>query len=92
MRTILLFVFALFVCTGVSAQDDKKKETQKKESVTQADQKTAATTGTVAPPPSAGDGANLTPEQQGFTKQTINGKDVYVKESGQMIIYYEPKK
>jgi hypothetical protein len=89
MRTILLFASVLFVSTNITAQDKPKKETTKKESST-TDQK-AAPSSTVTPPV-IGDGPNLTPEQQGFTKQTINGKDVYVKESGQMIIYYEPKK
>lgn len=37
------------------------------------------------------EGTIPTPEEQGYTKQTINGKDVYIKAVGQMILQYEPK-
>ncbi len=37
------------------------------------------------------EGAIPTPEQQGFTKQTIGGKDIYTKEEGALIIQYIPK-
>jgi hypothetical protein len=36
------------------------------------------------------EGTIPSPEQQGFTKQNINGKDVYVKEQGQLILQYIP--
>ncbi len=38
------------------------------------------------------DGTVPTPEEQGFTKQTINGKDTYIKEEGQIMQQYTPKK
>ncbi|MDO9001179.1 MAG: hypothetical protein Q7W45_15550 [Bacteroidota bacterium] len=38
------------------------------------------------------EGTITTPEEQGFTKEIINGKDVYTKEEGQIKLQYIPKK
>jgi hypothetical protein len=93
MKTILLFVSAVLVSANISAQDQpKKQQALKKEATTKVEEKVSAPTTTISAEKQASDGANPTPEEQGYTKQTINGKDVYVKESGNMIFYYEPRK
>jgi hypothetical protein len=93
MKTIVLFASALFVSINISAQDQpKKQQALKKEASTKVELTASAPTTTVSTEKQVSDGANPTPEEQGYTKQTINGKEVYVKESGQMILYYEPKK
>jgi hypothetical protein len=92
MKTILLFAPVLFVSLNISAQDQPKKQASKKEAITKAEEKVSAPTTTVSAEKQVSDGANPTPEEQGYTKQTINGKEVYVKESGNMIFYYEPRK
>lgn len=91
MKVIYSFLLVLFLNNMVSAQDNKKQVTADKEAVI-TNTLISSSQKTVAPVPVTTDGANLTPEQQGYTKQVIDGKDVYVKQQGQMIYYYEPKK
>lgn len=81
----------LFLYNMASAQDDKKQVANSKEPVS-TNTLISASQKTVDPGHVKVDEANLTPEQQGYTKQIINGKEVYVKQQGQMIFYYEPKK
>lgn len=102
MRTVF-FVPVFFFALTVSAQDQKKKETSRNTNVTiiattpstvVLNERNVTTTppSTVALTERSMDSANLTPEEQGYTKKMINGKEVYVKEAGQMTFYYEPKK
>ena len=74
-----------------TAQENKKQVATDKETVS-TNTLISSSQKTVEPAPGITDGANLTPEQQGYTKQVIDGKEVYVKQQGQMIYYYEPKK
>lgn len=91
MKVIYSFLLILFLHNMAIAQDNKKQVSTDKETVS-TNTLISSSQKTVEPVPVTTDGANVTPEQQGYTKQVINGKDVYVKQQGQMIYYYEPKK
>lgn len=101
MRTVF-FVPVFFFALSVSAQDQKKEVSQNTKVTVTATPPTTVVfnqRNVTATPPStvalnerSMDSANLTPEQQGYTKKIVNGKEVYVKEAGQMTFYYEPKK
>ena len=90
MKAIYSILFIVFLHNIACAQDNKKQVSTDKETVS-TNTLISSSQKTVEPTPVTTDGANLTPEQQGYTKQIIDGKDVYVKQQGQMIFYYEPK-
>lgn len=92
MRIILLIASVIVITGKTSAQSQTEKNQQKKEAILKAEETVTAPATTVSATTNKSEGANLTPEEQGYTKKTINGKEVYVKESGQMIFYYQPKK
>jgi hypothetical protein len=91
MKVIYSFLLVLFLHSMVIAQENKKQISSGQQPLSTSTV-IASSQKTVEPTPVTKDGANLTPEQQGYTKQVINGKDVYIKQQGQMIFYYEPKK
>lgn len=91
MKAIITFLFILFLHNQACAQDNDKKQISSGQQPVNTTTVIASSQKTVTPTPVTTDGANLTPEQQGYTKQIINGKEVYVKQQGQMIFYYEPK-
>ncbi len=101
MRTVS-FVSVLFCALSVSAQNTENRNVTVSatppSTVPVAAARpsnvplTATEPSTVALTQRSTDPANPTPEQQGYTKKIIGGKEVYVKETGQMTFYYEPKK
>jgi hypothetical protein len=89
-----LAVLALFIYSFSFAQDDKGKKAEK---TTASDSKTTSVQqstsqkeikpGGLAPVAEP----NPTPEQQGFTKYTVDGVEYYHKQEGQLQINYKPK-
>lgn len=97
-RIILILFFTLFALVN-NAQNNSIKATVKSETILDGkarvdlssqkdDNQKAAPIGNSDPVAEP----NPTPEQQGYTKYTIDGKDYYYKEEGQLKINYDPKK
>lgn len=92
MKIAYSILCILFLSGAISAQDKDKKQVSGEQKPVSSNTVTAASQKTIDPGHVKTDGVNLTPEEQGYTKHIVNGKEVYVKEQGQMMFYYEPKK
>jgi hypothetical protein len=89
MKNLATLSFLLFFSVGVNAQTDKKNNSKapvssvvstKTDSV-KATQKTASFI----------EGTIPTPEEQGFVKKIVDGKEIYIKEAPGIQIQYQPK-
>ncbi|MGZ4044569.1 MAG: hypothetical protein ACXVNM_07415 [Bacteroidia bacterium] len=89
MKNFIGFSLLFFLPVCFSAQTDKKTNSvnsNQSGSVAKADTlKKSPTKAT-----SFTEGTIPSPEEQGFTKETINGKDVYFKNSNGIRIQYQP--
>lgn len=82
----LIVTLALFLCIqNLEAQTGRKADKPVTPAATKQDSLIPAKTTTFE------EGKIPTPEEQGFTKYIIDGKEVYVKESPGIRIEYQPK-
>jgi hypothetical protein len=85
MRSVLLFLFIL--CGALLRAQSSKKDILSEHLLIALPPDTSKTTFTQE----FVEGVIPTPEDQGFQKKTINGKELYFKESKLITIEYQPK-